>query len=271
MPDATIDELHALGQRKKLKARKGGKIPPLTDEILDNVEFLREWVNAALHPRPGWRVVDFEYDQDPGTPCALVLKNGTDSERYRFARQGDLLSPSRFGVAINSVTSRWLRPPYLSGPELYDLHGALCALGTKMQNPDELEQAREWMVALLDAARLLQGHTMSGSAERHDALLELKRWGQFTYLHARAVLARPDDPWPKQPVCLADRVTGDLWLRAGESATYVRNILNVQIRNQVLTRRWEEVGVGNEYVDNRRATPRLHWWFYRVPRGWIAE
>jgi hypothetical protein len=102
-------------------------------------------------------------------------------------------------------------------------------------------------------------------------MVVLKASGQFTYLHARAILARPDDPWPKKPVCLIDRVTGDLWLRANESATYVRRILDVTIRNVVLTRRWREVGVDYEYVDNRRAAPRLHWYFYRVPRGWIAE
>jgi hypothetical protein len=269
--DFTIDELEQRAQRKKLKARKNGKIPPLTDEILDNVEFLREWVNAGMRPRPGWRVVDFEYDQAPDTPCVLVLQNGDDRERFRFDKQSDLLSPQRFGQTINSVTGRWLRPPFLSGPELYDLHGALCALGTKMQNPDEPHQAREWMTALLDAAKPLEGLSMVDSVQRHDVLVALRARGQFTYLHARAVIAHPDDPWPRQPVCVIDRVTGDLWLRAGESATYVRNILNVTIRQRVLTRRWGEIGVGYELVDNRRATPRLHGYFYRVPPGWVAE
>jgi hypothetical protein len=270
--DFTIDELEQRAQRKKLKARKGGKIPPLTDEILDNVEFLREWVNAAMRPRPGWRVVDFEYDQDPGTPCALVLKNGDDRERIRFARQSDLTSsPNRFGTTINSVTSRRLRPPPLSPSELYDLHGALCVLGTKMQNPDELEQAREWMTALLDAAAPIEGLTLVERNDRHDALLALKVRPQFTYLHARAILARPDEPWPRQPACLIDRVTNDYWLRAGESATYVRHILDVKVRQTVLTRRWIELGIGYEHVDDRRATPRLKGYFYRVPQGWIAE
>jgi hypothetical protein len=267
----TIDELEQRDQRKKLKARKGGKIPPLTDEILDNVEFLREWINAAMRPRPGWRVVDFQYDQDADTPCLLVVQNGTDREGYRFRRQDELLSPQRFGQAINAVTGRWLRPPFLSGPELYDLHGALCALGTKMNTPDEPHQAREWMTALLDATRPLEGRTMTDAVERHESMVELKSWGQFTYLHARAVIQHPDEPWPARPVCLIDRVTGDMWLRAGEAATYVRHILNVTIRNNVLTRRWGEVNVGYEYIDNRRAAPRLHWYFYRVPQGWVAE
>lgn len=270
--DFTLDDLEQRAQRKKLKPRKHGKIPPLTDEILDNVEFLREWINAALRPRPGWRVVDFEYDQDPGTPCALVVANGSDCERYRFAKQSDLTaSPNKFGTTINAVTGRWLRPPPLSASELYDLHGALCVLGTKMQNPDELEQAREWMTALLDAAQPLEGLTLADRNGRHDALLTLRARGRFTHLQARAILARPDDPWPGRPVCLIDRVTADMWLRAGEAATYVRSILDVKVRQTVLTRRWGEVGVGYEHVDDRRTAPRLKGCFYRVPRGWIAE
>jgi hypothetical protein len=172
---------------------------------------------------------------------------------------------------MNMVAGVWMRPPYLTGPEVHDLHRALCMLGTKMQAPDELEQAREWMIALLDDARPLTGHTMTDPIDRHEAMVVLKAAGRFTHLDAREILARPDDPWPRRPVCLADRITGDMWLRLGEAATYVRQILDVRIRAAVLTRRWVEIGIAREYVDNRRKVPRLKGQFYRVPSGWIAE
>jgi hypothetical protein len=151
-----------------------------------------------------------------------------------------------------------------------DVHAAACALGAKTADVDELEQARDWMVALLDASRPLEGHSLADRAACHDALLELKRMGQFTNLDALAVLKRPEDPWPRRPVCLLDN-GGDMYLRAGEAATYVRHILGVRIRQSVLTHRWKEIGICRELVDDRRASPRLKGYFYRVPKGWTTQ
>jgi hypothetical protein len=271
MTDITLDELERRDQHRKLKPRKGGKIPPLGDDTLDNPERLREWLGVVLRPRPGWQVVDFDYGAEVDTPCTITVRNGADQERYRFRSQRDFNSTSGFQLAVTTITDCQLRPPKMSANELLDVHQALCRLGTRMSAQDELEQAREWMVALLDAARPLLGHSMVNVADRRDALLKLKALGQFTWLDALAIQKHPEDLWPRKPTCLIDQSSRDMWLRAGEAATYVRHILNVRIRNGLLTRRWGEVSIGYEHFDERRSQPRLKGWFYRVPRGWTTE
>lgn len=236
--------------------RPKGAIPYLNDEILDDPEWLRDWLTVALKPRQGWRVCEFVHGEELDMPCTLVVANGQAAVRYRFRSQRDLTSsPAKMRATVASIAGSQLRPPQLKTEELGDVWQALCALQPALAAEDELEQAKDWLWRMLDASHTLEGHSLTDAAARRDALLALRRAGEFTYLDALAIRKRPEDPWPRKPTCLVDAVTHDLWLRARESATFLRHILDVKIRQTALTYRWEEIGVEYRYFESRQRRP----------------
>lgn len=274
MTEFTVEDLERHRRRKDWNTRRPkGSIPALHDEILDDPEWLRDWLTAALRPRDGWRVADFQHGEELDMPCTLVVANGQQRVRYRFRSQRDLTSsPAKMRATIATIASGQLRPPHLKPEELGDLWQAMCALQPALAAEDELEQAKDWLFRLLDATKPLEGHSLSDTAARRDALLALKRRGEFTYLDALTVRRDPEGPWPRQPVCLIDQATGEMWLRARESATFLRHILDLKIRQTTLTYRWEEIGVEYRYFESRARRPgdphpKAH--LYLVPK--LAE
>jgi hypothetical protein len=253
----TLDDLERNERRQNWNTKRtGGAIPTLSDDILDDPEWLRDWLTAALRPRDGWRIIDFEHGENLDMPCALIVANGQRTVRYRFRSQRDLTSsPSKMRATISTIAGGQLRPPQLKQTELGDLWQALCALQPALAAEDEPEQAKDWLFRLLDVAHPLEGHSLTDGAERRDALMALRKWGEFTYLDALTVRKNPDQPWPRRPVCLVDRATGEMWLRARESATFLRHILDVKIRQSVLTYRWNEIGVEYRYFESRQRRP----------------
>lgn len=266
----TAEDFERHERRKNWNSKRpNGSIPRLTDEILDDPEWLRDWLTVSLRPRQGWRVADFKHGEDDDH-CTIFVSNGTERATYRFRKANDLnTSVTRMLNSISTVTGNQLRPPHFKGAEFTDIWRALCGLGPALDSQGELEQARDWLFRLLDVAHPMEGHSLADSTRRRDALLALKRWGEFTYLDALAIRKSPELPWPRRPVCLIDSETGGMWLRAREAATFLRHILDMRIRQGALDRRWEEIGVARHYYQSnpRRAGdphPQAH--LYLVPR-----
>ena len=260
-------------KRGKAKKRKGGQLPYLDDIVLDNVENLRAWLTGALRPRPGWHVMDFERTSvdDLAQPCTLVVANGRETRRYRFRSQSELASAGRLEVAVPAVTKGELRPPHLNprAGEGHDVWTALCRIARVHVEQDETEQAHEWMESLLGVAHALEGFSFADAAERRDALMALHGAPQFTRLDALAICKRPEDPWPRRPLCVVDRVSADFWVRAGEAAAYLRHIVGVApLRARTLQARWNEIGIERHYYQDRKA-PHPKAVLYRVPRGFL--
>lgn len=265
----TDDDFEVEARRKRPdQKRPKGTLPYLPDA--DELNAWCDWLTAAFRPRHG-RVVGFERaGLDREQACTLIVQNGRDQHRYRFKHQGDLMS-ARLRPTVLAVGGPDLRMPHLTTGEVEDVWAALCMLGA-VQPDDEVDQARDWLHACLDVARPLEGYTLNNVADRRDALLELRRWGEFTHLHAIAVVRNPDGPWPRQPACLVDRITGDFWLRVGESLNVLRHIVGVNpLKVATLTARFHEIGVDRVQFDDRRAHPRAKARLYRVPQGVVTD
>jgi hypothetical protein len=249
--------------------RKDGSIPSLTDEILDDPEWLRDWLTAALRPRPGWRVLDFTHGDDDDTPCMLELGNGQERAKYRWRTLGKLsASPERFDKSISATTSGQLRPPQLSKKEHGDVIRALCTLRPAIVAQSEPDQAKDWLFNVLDVTRSIEGHTLLDLAGQRDALAALKSYREFSFLDTVAICRRPEDPWPWQPACLIDRETGAMGLRPLEALTVLRHLHRIQpLHIRVLTYRWREIGVEYRHFDPGRQPGRRHLkgWLYLVP------
>jgi hypothetical protein len=205
-------------------------------------------------------------------PCTLTVSNGTREVNYRWRTQRDLTSSGqRLRTAVAMIAGGQLRPAHLKPEELGDLWQALCTLQPALEGEDELEQARDWLFRLMDATRLLEGHSLrKGAADRRDALLALRQRNEFSYLDAVQIRKNPEAPWPAHPTALIDSESNEIWLRARESVVFLRGILDVRIRQSTLTYRWKEVGVEYHFFESRQrrvGDPHPKARLYLVPRA----
>jgi hypothetical protein len=253
MTDYTSDDL----DRVQAKARPRGKLPYLPDE--PEAVALCDWLTLAFRPPEGWRVVGFERPgRDRNDPASLLLRNGRDARAYRFKQQGDLVMRLRSTVA--AVSDGWLRMPHLTAGETEDVWMALCQLGVVQTEWDERAETTKWVEQLVRASLPLAGHTLVPDG-RHAGLMALKHAGEFTRVDALA-MGRPGEVEGHQqrPARFIDAQTSEQWVRAGETAAYVRWVLGVEpLSGATLRARLSEIGVtGRLFEDYHPPHPKLN-------------
>lgn len=252
------------------KPRPKGRLSRLDEKRLDDPDYLRQWLTKAFRPTLGV-VRGFErMSQDLDQPAWLIVANGSEEYRYRFRQQSDLTTQKCRKIVL-AVGSGELRMPHLSDGEIEDVWAALTYLGSVLSNRSELDQAGEWLDALLRIAAPLEGHTLTDSGTRRDALLAFRKFGEFTRLDALAILRSPEQTWTRRPTCLIDSATGEMWLRERESATYLREILGVKpLTYKSLEARFREIGIELKHFEDRRPPhPKAN--LYRVPKGYTGS
>jgi hypothetical protein len=242
----------------KAKPRKNGTLPFLPGGHDLDLEILREFVTMALRPPKGWRVVGFDRaGRDDIDPCTVAVQDGREHRTFRFRKQGALYRNLR-ATAV-SVSDGFLNVPHLSPGEVEDVWAALCTLGRVLTEYDERDDARKWIEQMVPATMPLNGHTLVPDG-RHDALMALRAAGEFTRPDALA-LARPgeDQRFMQRPCRFLDSQTGYQYLRAGETAAFVRWVLGVEpLSAQTLTARLTEIGVVMKlFEDHKPPHPKL--------------
>jgi hypothetical protein len=253
-------------ERKKGKPRPRGTLPYLPDE--QTPEALREWLTLAFRPLKGYKLQGFErLGREKNHPATLTFRNGREDRTYRFGRQGDLAGRNMRTVVL-AVTDGELQMPHLTGSEIEDVWAMLCTLGRVATEHDEVDEAREWIEALLPVTLPLVGYSLV-SDSRHDALMALRHAGEFTRGDAEALRRGGDERYQQRPARLIDSQTGEQWLRAGEVAAYVRWVLGVEpLAHSTLRARLAEIGIkGRYYEDRRRPHPKLA--LYRLSEAFV--
>jgi hypothetical protein len=252
-PEYTDDDLDVA----QGKPRPKGSLPYLPNER--EPEALRAWLTLATRPvEGGFKLSGFDrLGRDAREPCVLHFANGRESRKYRIKRQSDLMRNPR--MALVSATDAWLDVPHLTPTEAEDVWAALCRLGNVLSEFDEVEQTREWLDQLLPATLALTGYSLVPDA-RHDGLMAIRAAGIFGKGDALAMI-RPGegDRYRQRPTRFVDAQTGEQWLRASETATYVRHVIGVEpLQHSVLKARLHEVGVvGRYFEDYRPPHPKL--------------
>lgn len=247
----------------QLKARPRGTLPYLPDDA--DAPTLQAWLTRGLRPPLGWTVQSFERaGRDPRDACWIVVANGRESKTFRFDRQSDLVMRAR--PTFIGVTDGWLRVPHLTGSEIEDVWAALCLLGRVLTEYDDADDTRKWVEQMIKQTLPLNGHSLASADERHAALMAIKRAGEFTRPDAEA-LRKPgeDQRLIQRPTRFIDKQTGEQWLRAGETAAFVRWYLGVEpLSGKTLKARLHEVGViGRRFEDYRPPHPKLN--LYQLP------
>jgi len=260
------DDLEQASRRKHAdKPRPKGSLPYLPDER--EPETLRAWLTRALRPPSNWGLSGFERTgRDGRDPCALAFVNGRESRRYRIKRQTDLMRSPRLTLA--SATDGWLAVPHLTAGEIEDVWAALCTLGRVLTEFDEPEQTREWVEAYLPATSTLAGFSLVPDS-RHDALMAIRRAGEFRRGDAEQMRRGADPGLQRRPTRVVDAMTGEQWIRPGELAAYVRWVLGVEpLSHGTLRARLQEIGVDGRYFEDRRPPhPKLA--LYRLSESLI--
>jgi hypothetical protein len=122
---------------------------------------------------------------------------------------------------------------------------ALCKLGRVLTEHDELQQTREWIEAMLPVTLPLFGHTLVPDG-RHAGLMALRAAGMFGKQDALSLVrgVTDHDHYQQRPVRFVDDQTGEQFVRAGETACYLRWVVGVEpLAHQTLRARLQEIGV----------------------------
>jgi hypothetical protein len=249
--DITLDELEARDRRKGVaKPRPKGTLPFLPDA--DELDALVEWLTAALRPPPGWQFERFDRaSQRRADPCTIAFRSGRERRKLYFERQADLRGGNVRGELVG-VSGGWLRTRRLTDSEKEDVWVGLCYVGQILSTYDDRDETRKWIEELLDATVALRGHTLAGEPERrHDALMAIRRNGEFHQADARAMVQQSDSFY-RRPVRFVDEETGEQWVRAGEAFTFIYHVGGAKIDRPGLKARLASIGVESRHFEARQ-------------------
>ena len=254
MSPVRLSEIEELEQRGKLgKPRSRGTLPRLPSGR--NVELLRDWLTLAFVPEDGWRFDRFARETTDKTDgCTITFRKGRETRSYWIKPQSDLMGP-RLRSIVLSASKGELDVPHLTGGEQEDVWSALCKVGTVLLETDEREETTAYIERMLDATTPLRDYTLEpDGGRRHEALIALRNCGEFGHPEARALLNGNGEAWLPRPIRFIDRETGEQWLRAGETITFVRWVCGAEpMSPTVLRGRLARIGVEAKYFQHHHS------------------
>jgi hypothetical protein len=220
---------------------------------------LQQWLTRAFRPPEGYHADAFErHGRQRLDPCTLTFRNGRDTLVYRFAQQGDLIGPKLRSTVV-AISDGELAMPHLTGSEIEDVWAALCTLGRVLTDVDDRDEIRKWLEQMIDVSHPIRGFTLVPDG-RHEALMAMRDHGEFTRPDALA-LARPAsaDGWARRPVRFVDEQTQEQFVRAGETAAFVRWVCGKEpLSHSTLQGRLHQIGVeARRFEDYRPPHPKM--------------
>jgi hypothetical protein len=240
--DITADDVDRRRRGRQLgKPRSKGTLPPLPRAR--DLDLIRDWLTQAFRPGDEYRVDVFERaGRQRSDPCSLTFRSGRDTATYRWATQSALIGV-QLRANVLGITDGWCDMPHLTGSEQDDVWAALVKLGKVISEVDDRDEARKWVQNILDAASPLRGFTLVPDG-RHDALMALRNHGEFKRPDAELFLRPSEENSVRRPVRFVDDKTGDQFIRAGETITFVRYVAGERnLQGSTLRARLAEIGV----------------------------
>jgi hypothetical protein len=238
----TADEIDRRRRGKQLgKARPKGTLPLLPRGR--DLEQIRAWLTLAFRPGDEYQVDVFERAGRQRTdPCSLTFRSGRDTATYRWGSQSELRGSQLRGNVLG-ITDAWCDMPRLTESEQDDVWAGLVKLGKVVSEVDDRDEARKWVQQILDAASPLRGFTLVPDG-RHDALMALRNHGEFTRPDAEQFKRPSEENSIRRPVRFVDDKTAEQFIRAGETATFVRHVVGeTRLPYSTLRARLAEIGV----------------------------
>jgi hypothetical protein len=266
---ATDDGVLTFGDQsttETAKKRPKGTLPHLPGRDA-NLSELRGWLTRAFAPPGGYRFDSFErHGRGLSDPAWLTLRAPTGAPvRFRFSEQRALAKPTNVRPAVVSITDGLCRMGQITNPEAADVWVALCSVAHVAAHQDEVDDFREQLESFLRVTNL-EGRWTLEPTGRYDALLGIQAAGAFEPRHARLMRDDVDERhWTRRPLRIADAITGLLWVRVGELATYLRHVLGLRLGHGWLDGRMSEIGAARESFEMRNGKTHPHCTLYRLP------
>jgi hypothetical protein len=238
----SADEIDRRRRGRQLgKARPKGTLPPLPRGR--DLEVIRAWLTQAFRPGDEYEVDVFvRAGRQRSDPCSLTFRSGRDTVTYRWAAQAALIGV-QLRANVLGITDGWCDMPHLTGSEQDDVWAGLVKLGKVVSDVDHRDEARRWVRQILDAASALRGFTLVPDG-RHDALMALRNHGEFTRPDAELFVRPSEENSVRRPVRFIDDKTGEQFIRAGETATFIRHVVGERnLPYLTLEARLGEIGI----------------------------
>lgn len=250
--DDTLAE-HGLDDDGTAPSRRNGgrrgwpKLPALDASL----HVIREYLTQAAVVPAGW-VVDLAERHGPygSDPLTITVRTPGDADdiRIRFEHQRDVSKPSALRGAFMEATSGQCRMKYPKPAEASDFYAMVCALARLASTATVADETNAWLHEYLDRAWVIEDLTLQ-PPHRYDTLAALRKRTEFDRRQANRYLRNDldeQDHW----TTLVDTQTEELWIRAGEFATYMRHVYGEKpLAQHDLDARIVEVGGEREVLD----------------------
>ena len=229
------------------KARPKGILPPLPRGR--DLDLIRDFLDRAFRPGAtgdGTASTASTCSSAPAdsAPTRARSPSGPAATPSPTAgpTQSQLIGP-QLRANVLAITDGWCDMPHLTGSEQDDVWAGLVKLGKVVSEVDDRDEARKWVQNILDAASPLRGYTLVPDG-RHDALMALRNHGEFKRPDAELFVRPSEENSVRRPVRFVDDKTGEQFLRAGETITFVRYVAGERsLQGSTLRARLSEIGV----------------------------
>lgn len=247
-----------------------GKGWPKLPSLDASLHVIRDYLTQAARLPDGW-IVDLAERHGPygADPLTITIRTPGEGEnvRVRFDQQRDCSKPGALRGAFFEATSGQCRMKYPKPAEASDFYGMVCALAHVGSTSTMADETLAWLHEYLDKAWVLESLTFS-QPHRYDTLRAVHERGEFDRRQAHRYLRSDLDP-REHWVALVDSQTGELWIRVGELAAYMRHVYGVGVLSQHdLDARIAEIGGDRERLDEdhrSRGGRHISLIFYRFP------
>lgn len=204
---------------------------------------IQSYLTTAARLPVGWVVEKAErHGQHAENPLTLTVRRPGDAADIlvQFDAQRDCSKPGSLRGAFAEATKGLSRMKYPSPAQASDFYVMVCALADVGEVSTRADETEAWLQEYLERAWLMPGMTLVPDA-RYDALCVLQARREFDRVQADRYI-RNDLDETERWVAIVDTQTDELWIRAGEFATYMRKVYGISIAQNDLDARIREFG-----------------------------
>ena len=236
-------DLHAIADEAPTSSTNGKrssawpKVPGHDASLTD----IQSYLSTAARMPPNWVVDRAKRHGQHGTnPLSIFIRRPSDLDdiEVRFEAQRDCSKPGTLRGAFAEATRGQCRMKYPSPAQASDFYLMVCALAEIGSVASVADETEAWLHEYLERAWLMPNMTLVPDA-RYDALCALQGRREFDRVQADRYV-RNDLDETERWVAVADTQTGELWIRAGEFATYMRKVHGTSISQNDLDARVQE-------------------------------
>lgn len=204
---------------------------------------IQSYLTLAARLPPTWAIERAErHGQHSDNPLTITVRRPGDAPdvQVRFDLQRDCSKPGALRGAFAEATKGMSRMKYPSPAQASDFYVMVCALADVGEVSSRADETEAWLHEYLERAWLMPNMTLVPDA-RYDALCALQARKEFDRVQADRYI-RNDLDETERWVGIVDSQTGELWIRAGEFATYMRKVHGTAISQNDLDARIQEYG-----------------------------